>query len=367
MFAAGSCVAAGVALVGAGVIAVAPVEPPPTAARSVNASVHLAAIPSPLELYPQVFSTAFENTAALAAAYFADPFPLTRLTVRNQILALAEAVESLAAGDVGAAVGAVGDAIVQPFKTVIGAFEYIDVLLDQPGAPEALFQIIFSPVLGGFAAAGVAIGEVIDAAVALDLVGLVNAVINIPARILDGVLNGGYGSPFGNFDTLPGLLTPLTVEGYLFPGPIALAINIDQDAADYIDEQAGQTAASQTDDIVVNSLADQPDSTGTLDDADEAEPVEVDLVSEDLVPVASTDDGVAADEVLVDELSAEADPGPIDAPDEIAGDSDDGVAADDDQSDDDQDDDDLDDDQDDDQADDDAGDSAGTEGVQDTD
>lgn len=304
--AAGPCLTAGIALVSAGIIAVAPVEPPPIAVPAADAAVQLAAIPSPLVLYPQVFATAWENTAALAEAYFADPFPLTRLTARNQIGALADAAEALAAGDVGAALAAVGEVIAQPFRTVAGAVEYVGTLLDQPGAAEALFQIVFSPLLGGIAAAGVAIGDIIDAAVALDLVGLVNAAINIPARIIDGALNGGYGSPFGNFDNLPGLLTPLTVEGYLFPGPIALAINIDQDAADYIDEQADADTATPTAAVEADTVATLSDSTEIVDGADgtmeDEAPPEPDRVNEKRAAPGdeATDDHVPGDEDPVD-------------------------------------------------------------------
>ncbi|MGB3353966.1 MAG: hypothetical protein WBB00_14470 [Mycobacterium sp.] len=322
MFAAtGPCLTAGIALVSAGIIAVAPVEPPPIAVPAVDAAVQLAAIPSPLELYPQVFATAWQNTAALAEAYFADPFPLTRLTARNQIGALADAAEALAAGDVGAALAAVGEVIAQPFKTVAGAVEYVGTLLEQPGAAEALFQIMFSPVLGGIAAAGVAIGDVIDAAIALDLVGLVNAVINIPARIIDGALNGGYGSPFGNFDNLPGLLTPLTVEGYLFPGPVALAINIDQDAADYIDEQADEAPAAPPAAVEANTVATLSDSTEPVDDADgtveDEAPAEPEPVTNKRVAAESeaTADDVPGDEDPVDVALTEDQDEPVDEDD----------------------------------------------------
>ncbi|WP_460357910.1 hypothetical protein [Mycobacterium sp. ZZG] len=233
---------AAVALVGAGVIAVTPVEPASAATPPINPAVRLAAIPSPLQFYPQVLLRAAENTAALVEAYFADPLPLTRLTIEKQAHALVEAWDAIGAGDGAAALSAVGRMVFQPVVTAAGAWEYFDGLMDNPNAPGALFQIVFSPVLGGFAALGVAIDEVVDAAVALDPVGLLNAVLNIPARILDGVLNGGYGSPFGNFDNLPGLVTPLTVEGYFAPGPIALAIRIGQDAADHIEQSEAVTA-----------------------------------------------------------------------------------------------------------------------------
>ena len=262
-----TCVTVSVACAGAGVIAFSPVAPVHTAGHAVEAGIQLTAVPSPLVLYPQVIVRSVQNTAALVGAYFSDPLPLTRLTIEKQGAALAAAVEAIGAGDLAAAVKAVGDALLQPIRTAFGAVEYFDILINQPDAPGALFQIAFSPFLSGVAALGVAIGDVIDAAMAFDLVGMVNAVINIPARVIDGVLNGGYGSPFGDFDNLPGLLTPLTVEGYLAPGPIALAITIDQDAADYIEEQ--------------DDIADTEDSEGAADAVDTAGAATMDTESAD--------------------------------------------------------------------------------------
>lgn len=276
---------AGVALLGVGVIACAPVEPVAAVAPVVDATVQLSAVPSPLELYPQVLVRAVQNSTALIEAYLADPLPLTRLTIEKQIVALGEAFDALGEGDGAAAVAAIGRAIVQPVRTVFGAFEYVDILMNQPNAPQALFQIALSPILSGIAAFGVAIDEVVDAAAALDLVGLVNAVVNIPARVLDGVFNGGYGSPFGDFDNLPGLVTPLTVEGYLFPGPIAVGILIDQDAADYIENQPEQQDVDQL------AVADAPEP-GSVDEPTDPDEEELTVTGEEL----ETDDSQTADQ-----------------------------------------------------------------------
>lgn len=280
---------AGVALLGAGVITCAPVEPAAAVVPVVDTAVQLSAIPSPLELYPQVLARAVQNSVALVEAYLADPLPLTRLTIEKQIAALGQAFEAFADGDAAAAAAAVGRVIAAPVATVFGALEYVDTLMNQPNAPQALFQIALSPILSGIAAFGVAIDEAVDAAAALDLVGLLNAVVNIPARIVDGVLNGGYGSPLGNFDNLPGLVTPLTVEGYLFPGPIALAILIDQDAADYIEDQDEQQDVGE----VAAAGTPQPLSVDEAAVPDEDEPAVVEEAGTD-DPQASEDTDLAA-------------------------------------------------------------------------
>lgn len=258
---------AGVALLGAGVIAVAPIEPAFAATPVIDASVQLSAIPSPLELYPQVFFRTVENTAKLVEAYLADPLPLTRLTIEKQIASAGDALAALRVGDGAAAGAAVGRVIIEPVRTVLGAVEYFAVQMNQPNAAAALFQIALSPILGGFAAFTVAIGDVVDAAVALDPVALLNAIINIPARVLDGALNGGYGSPFGNFDNLPGLVTPLTVEGYLAPGPIALAIQIDQDAARHLADAPEPAFSARAQSAVAQGVSSTTEATrdGVID------------------------------------------------------------------------------------------------------
>lgn len=304
-----TCFTVSVACAGAGVIVFSPVAPVHTAAHAVETRVQLTAVPSPLVLYPQVIARSAQNTAALVGAYFSDPLPLTRLTIDKQSAALVAAVGAIGAGDLAAAVKAVGDALLQPIRTAFGAIEYFDTLINQPDAPGALFQIAFSPFLSGVAALGVAIGDVIDAAMAFDLVGMVNAVINIPARVIDGVLNGGYGSPFGDFDNLPGLLTPLTVEGYLAPGPIALAITIDQDAADYIEEQDDTEDTDDTEGAAdaVNTAGAATTDTQFTDETDAerlSESSEVDAASEELeLPV---DDDATIDDIIESVAEVEA-------------------------------------------------------------
>ncbi|HVQ48543.1 MAG TPA: hypothetical protein VMS92_00735, partial [Mycobacterium sp.] len=58
-----------------------------------------------------------------------------------------------------------------------------------------------------------------NALAAGDLVDLINAIVDFPARIIDGVLNGGYPLPLGGTDN--GLLTPAGAP----PGPLAIPIN----------------------------------------------------------------------------------------------------------------------------------------------
>jgi serine protease Do len=63
--------------------------------------------------------------------------------------------------------------------------------------PDNTQGALVSQVVDGSAAekAGIKAGDVITAVLSLNLTDLVNAVIDIPARIADGVLNGGYPGP----------------------------------------------------------------------------------------------------------------------------------------------------------------------------
>lgn len=228
-------VTAGVALVGASVIAIAPVAPPPTATTEVSSAspaVQLAAIPSPLAFYPRVFGTSLQNAGALLEAFLADPFPITRATAINQVAALADAVAAIQDGDGDRFLTAIGDVVLEPLRSVTSAVSYMGTWIAQPFALEYLGAMIVSPVLNGLAAVRAAVTDVIEAAVAFDVLGVVNAVLNIPGRIIDGILNGGY-EPLGFFD-LGGLLSPADEEGGRPLGPIAMAMMLARQIADTI-------------------------------------------------------------------------------------------------------------------------------------
>ena len=222
-------VTAGVALVGASVITVTPIGAPPASIPEMSPTVQLASIPSPLQLYPQVFGTALQNAGALLGEYFADPFPIIGATLENQAGAVRDALTALESGRFGEFVTAVANVLVQPFTSAGAALSHLNALLRQPFAVQGFFLIAISPVLSGIAATGQAIGDVFEAITTFDVVGCVNAVVNIPARIVDGVLNGVPGTSFGILQDLPGLLSPSDPESFLPPGPISVGIGLDQD------------------------------------------------------------------------------------------------------------------------------------------
>ena len=80
----------GVALVGASVIAVTPISPPPAeihmpAPRVSSASVELTAAFDPITAYTQLFTNTFNNLVGLGGEVLADPAPILRQVLTNSI------------------------------------------------------------------------------------------------------------------------------------------------------------------------------------------------------------------------------------------------------------------------------------------
>ncbi len=219
------CLSAGIALVGAGVIAVAPISPPPTASVVASPAVQLTAIPSPLQLYPQVLETSLANVEAQFEDYFSEPFPIIGATLENYAQAFEDAVTALQFGRSDEFFVSVARIVLQPLRSIVlstGGLLYEI----YGGLAENLFGAAIGPLLNGIAATGLAIADVFEAITTFDVIGLVNAVINVPARIIDGVLNGVPGTSFGSIDNLPGLLTPRFARPFS-SGLITLLIRLD--------------------------------------------------------------------------------------------------------------------------------------------
>lgn len=243
-------------MVAALIVGSAGVHPVATAAevndRSTRQAVQLAAVPSPFEVYPRVLRESSRNAERLLAQYFEDPFPILRVTAGNQGAALADAAEALMAGDLVAAVVAAIDVIAQPFKTVGAAITYVgDVIRESPAMFAAAIVFAAAPLFNGVAATGKALWDIAEAAFELDVVGVVNAVLNVPATIIDGVLNGGY-IRTGILGYLPGLLS-VTNEVDMGPGLPSFLITLDQDIAKSIPVRSSTYSALAKEDSVISS------------------------------------------------------------------------------------------------------------------
>lgn len=288
-------VVASAAMAGASVIAVTPVAPPPASITVAGPAVQLTSVPSPLQLYPQVFVRSLTNAGALLGEYFADPFPIISATLENQASALADAIAALKSGDYEQFSDDFRDIVLQPFNSADAALSHLGAILAQPFAIEGFALVAISPVLAGVAATGKAILEVIDAITQLDLIGAVNAVINIPARIIDGFLNGVADVPFGILQNLPGLLTPSDPEVFTPPGPISIGIGLDQDMGAAIPPRTSATPITETPD------PDAAAFTLTVDTSPTGDP-KPDVVASDAV---QTSDAADDSEVVADDVAEE--------------------------------------------------------------
>ncbi|MEE6167221.1 MULTISPECIES: hypothetical protein [unclassified Mycolicibacterium] len=242
-----SYLAAGVALVGAGAIAVSPVAPPlpdvhvPAVS---TASVNLSAAVDPFEAYVQLITNTVNNVGTLIGTEIADPFPILQQIVANQITSgqgvfaglqqagealgqqldpsnpygipaqLQQAFTQLLSGDINGAVGTAWSALLSPVLVAgLPLLEPITNAVKQP--VQNLLNVIndplavLIPVLGALNTVYPAVlvsGNVgqnmVDAIKAGDPLGFVNAVIAGPGQIADAFLNGAEAAGGG------GLLGP---------------------------------------------------------------------------------------------------------------------------------------------------------------
>jgi len=262
---------AGIALVGASVIAVCPLAPPlpdihlPNPAHVV-ASVELAAaaLAAPPPSYAQVIQEAVANAQALLTTFEANPTPILSqvahnqaITIQNLIAALQTtggaigtaltttvppllqaAFSDLASGNVEGATNNVLSAILAPVFPITGFIPALSAAFTQPltnlvaainavQAGGVLSPLSFAvtgllgPVLSGAGAFGVAVDNVGSAIGAGDPQAVLNAVVNGPATILDGVLNGGFGP---DLSSLAGLAGIKVVAGGLLSGGLAITL-----------------------------------------------------------------------------------------------------------------------------------------------
>jgi hypothetical protein len=260
---------AGIALAGAAAIAVSPIAPPlpdihlPNPAR-VAASVELAAatLAATPPSYAQVIQEAVANAQALLNTITANPTPILSkigqnqaITIQNLMTALQTtggaigtaltttvppllqaAFNDLASGNVEGATNNVLTAILAPVFPITGFVPALAAAFTQPltnlvnainavtagGVLSPLAMAVtgvLGPVLSGAGAFGVAVDNVGNAITAGDPQAALNAVVNGPATILDGVLNGGFGPDLSSFAGIAGIKV---VAGGLLSGGLAV-------------------------------------------------------------------------------------------------------------------------------------------------
>ena len=207
---------AGIALVGASVIAISPVAPPPPDAE-ISPQVRLSAAVEPITPWRNVISSADANLAGLAAVWRQDPAPVLRQVIANQIGYLRELPNFPAIIEqIGANLEA---ALTAPFATDLGTLEPGHAFafpIVTEGLPEldipALLPAELQPLLNLTTTylSGVLlglVGPVVGPALALSastqaIIGHLTGdnpdpeaafsdLINIPAGVADAFLNGG--------------------------------------------------------------------------------------------------------------------------------------------------------------------------------
>jgi len=242
-----SSLTTGVALMGAGVIALAPVTHQPAPDLHLPAlhasAVQLAAQVNPITQWGQIITEALQNTKGIVTGVIADPAPVLGQVVRNQIASavavggsvrdylvavgqqlgttpesLKQAFQQLAAGHVADAVQTLYSAVLTPFvlpilttsiltdvqaafrKPVQNMLNVIDTAITSPtgmgwvltaGLP---LLAVMSDVV---TATGDGLQNVVNAFSAKNLGAVVNAIVAMPGSITGALLNGYNGDGAG--------------------------------------------------------------------------------------------------------------------------------------------------------------------------
>lgn len=233
---------AGVALVGASVIAVAPLAPaPPHIALPAIRSAEVA-LTSAADAYAQLLDNTFTNVGTLANQAFQNGVaPLLTQFLKNQLTlvqglgsaaeqalqisnpssvpaVLQKALSEIAAGQFQAASETISTGVIQvafPFLPSLlqPLNNFVAVVNQLPNIALIGSLAVIQPPLALVQATGQAVQAVADALAAGDPSGVVNAIVSAPAVMLNGFLNGYAPTQTG------GLLTPGL-------GTLSLLVNI---------------------------------------------------------------------------------------------------------------------------------------------
>ncbi|GAA2771008.1 hypothetical protein [Mycolicibacterium pallens] len=255
-----STVATGVAMVGAGAIALAPIHPVgpvalPLSEINVPAAVstmevELAALPNPITPWVNVFTTAVTNAGALGSAWLEDPAPVARQLALNWIgygqttatalrdavqgaidyfgttfpQALQTAFQQIRDGQLSAAGSTLSDAVLGtilyvgaplfPLAAIPGQItENLNKAVLAATDINSLFGLVLGaagPVGGVIRAVGDTAQQFLDAVNEKDYNAAAQAVFDVAPNIVTAIING-YTTTDGTL--YPGLLTPPDDQG----------------------------------------------------------------------------------------------------------------------------------------------------------
>lgn len=277
---------AGVALLGASVIAISPLTPAmpdaPGIQRALSSvGVELSAAVNPIDNWVQVFQNSAANIGAIGQQIVASPAPILGQILANQLASLkalqaafsanATTVKQifdgapgafdtargqLQSGNIVGAVNTINNAIVVPL-VLAGVQAVSDLTVPLVSTvnnfakafatlPSTVFQVILPmtyPLVSMINVVVQATQDVYDGVVASDPGAVVNTLVNLPANLVNGFLNGS-GTILG-FINAPGVLTPYDPNlGFLGSGPIASLIQLRDVIAQAIGATPPPTAAA---------------------------------------------------------------------------------------------------------------------------
>ncbi|MED5814367.1 hypothetical protein VST63_18550 [Mycolicibacterium sp. 050232] len=330
-----SYLTAGVALAGAGVIAVSPVMPTSTdiqlpAVSASSAAVTLSALTNPVDAWAQTLSTASTNLQALGEQLLASDFPILRTVISNQIGnatvvgntlqayadnltttlqglpdALQTASDLISQGEITAAVDGLTLSLLPAILGLLDvtnntwsgvsttAQNFVNVIKQVPNVVTAVALPAAFPLLSVVNGLAATAEEVVKAANAGDTEGAVSAIVNAPATLTDAFLNG-KGTILG-FIPVPGLLSPSSPLGALGSGPIASLLDLPKTIAEALDPNPLAPVASSA--TATSAKLSSP-SVNALSSGTSARSVTLS------VPAAETDSAKASDDVAAESSGA---------------------------------------------------------------
>lgn len=330
-----SYLTAGVALAGAGVIAVSPVMPTSTdiqlpAVSTSSAAVTLSALTNPVDAWAQTLSNASANLQSLGEQLLASDFPILRTVISNQIGnatvvgntlqtyadslattlqglpdALQAASDLISQGEITAAVDGLTLSLLPAILGLLDvtnntwsavnttAQNFVNVIKEVPNVVTSVALPAAFPILSVVNGLAATAEEVVKAVNAGDTEGAASALINAPATLTDAFLNG-KGTILGIIP-VAGLLSPSSPLGALGSGPIASLLDLPKTIAGVLDPNPLAPATSSA---TATSAKLSASSVTALSSGSAARSVTLS------VPAAETDSAKESDHTTAESTSA---------------------------------------------------------------
>ncbi len=337
-----SYLTAGVAFVGAGAIALTPVQPlEPTvelrAAVTHSANVALTSTQNPIQLWLDVLQASAANVGALGQAVLADPAPVLGQAIKNQLgygravfegleagvnqaldslktlpTALRNSLTYLAAGNIVDGVQAlldpimgVGLAVLLPIVPIVESIsamaQNLANVVSTIANPSTVLAIVLSiggPILSAVNAVVEQTQDVVDGLKTGNLGNIIKAVLNIPAALVGGILNG-HGNIIFSGIPLPaaGLLTPF--DSILYTGIFGALQNLRVEIGNAIKPPAPEMMS------VMSGAAPEREVTDSVDVSAGAESEGAEVVDAEVVSEVTEAEEVSTEVIEAEEVSTE--------------------------------------------------------------